>query len=419
MTEPAKGAAAATPPLSKLAVFRHRGFSLLVFGKIFAVFANQMQVVAVGWQIYNLTNDPINLGFVGLAGFMPAILLILVTGHVADRYDRRRVVSASFAVQTLCALLYLGFTAFDLQQVWLMFAIVILFGAARAFYTPALQSLLPNLVPNEEYPNAIAWNSSTSKIAIITGPAAGGLLFGYFGPEAVYGICALLYLVATLMFFTIPTTTQNRRGKEPPSWRSLMAGFHYIRNKPVVLGAMTMDMFAVLFSGLPAMLPIYARDILHMGPEGLGFLRSGPAIGGLVSALALTQIPAMRRSGLVLFVSLSLFGLATLIFAYSTLFIVSMAALILLGASDVISVYIRLTLIQMLTPDEMRGRVSAVNSVFVTASNELGDFRAGIMASMFGAMTAAAVGGFAVLGVAALWSRWFPDLRNADRLDGK
>lgn len=409
----------AAGPASKFAIFRHRGFALTILSKMLSIFANQMMVVAVGWQIYNLTENPLDLGLVGLFQFLPAVFLILVTGHVADRYDRRRVVGGSFALQGLCAGLFLLFTLSGFAQVWPMFGIVLLYGVARAFYSPALQALLPNLVPTEEYPNAVAWNSSSSKLAIITGPAIGGLLYDAYGPEVVYSASVAMFAAAALMMLVVPATTQSKRGKEPPTWGSLMAGFSFIKSKPIVLGAISMDLFAVIFSGLPALLPIYARDILNASADGLGFLRSSQAVGGLVSALVLTQIPPMRRSGLILFVCVALFGIATLIFAYSTVFLVSCAALALLGAADVISVYIRLTLVQLMTPDEMRGRVAAVNSVFVTASNELGDFRAGLMASIIGPIAAAAVGGFAVLGVTALWWKMFPDLRKADRLDGK
>jgi MFS family permease len=409
----------AAAPASKFAVFRHRGYTMTILGKMLAIFANQMQVVAVGWQIYNLTNDPLDLGLVGLFQFMPAVFLILLTGHVADRYDRRHVVGSSFTLQGVCAGLFLLFTLSDFGRAWPMFGIVLLYGVARAFYSPALQALLPNLVPTEEYPNAVAWNSSSSKLAIITGPAIGGALYAYAGPEVVYAACVVMFAAGALMMFVVPTTTQTKRGKEPPTWGSLMAGFAFIKSKPIVLGAISMDLFAVIFSGLPALMPIYARDILHVDADGLGLLRSSQAVGGLISALVLTQIPPMRRSGIILFICVGLFGLATLIFAYSTVFLVSCAALVLLGASDVVSVYIRLTLIQMTTPDEMRGRVAAVNSVFITASNELGDFRAGVMASIVGPIVAAAVGGFAVLTVTAAWWKLFPDLRGADRLDGK
>lgn len=409
----------AAGPASKFAIFRHRGFTMTILGKMLAIFANQMQVVAVGWQIYNLTNDPLDLGLVGLFQFLPAVCLILITGHVADRFDRRHVVGGSFTLQGFCAGLFLLFTLSGFAQAWPMFGIVLLFGVARAFYSPALQALLPNLVPTEEFPNAVAWNSSSSKLAIITGPAIGGALYAYAGPEVVYIACVVMFIAGALMMFAVPPTSQTKRGKEPPTWGSLMAGFAFIKSKPIVLGAISLDLFAVLCSGLPALLPVYARDILQTDADGLGYLRSSQAVGGLISALILTQIPPMRRSGLILFICVALFGVATLIFSYSTIFLVSCAALAMLGAVDVVSVYIRLTLIQIATPDEMRGRVAAVFSVFITASNELGDFRAGVMASIIGPIAAAAAGGFAVLGITALWWKLFPDLRNADRLDGK
>lgn len=413
----ASGATADAEKPSKLAVFRHRGFTLLLLSRVIAVFGNQMLNVAIGWLVYDMTNDPLNLGLVGLAQFAPAIALVLFTGHAADRFDRRRVVAASYAAQVLCSLLFVAFVLLDVTTVWPLFAILVVLGAARAFYTPASQALLPNLVPQADFPSAIAWSTSSNKFATIAGPALGGGLY-ILGPEIVFSSALGFYAAAMIMVLMIQRVPQTSK-REPVSWTSLMAGFSYMRVKPVIFGAISMDMFAVLFGGVTALLPIYARDILDSGPAGLGLLRSSPAIGALIAGLVLTQIPPMRRAGRVLFVAVAVYGLATAAFAFSEVFVLSVVALAILGGADMVSVYIRLTLIQIETPDHMRGRVSAVNGVFLTASNELGEFRAGTMAAAVGAVASAAIGGIAVLGVTALWWRLFPDLRRADRLDGK
>jgi MFS family permease len=410
-------AGAAVNP-SKTAVFRHRGFALLLVSRVMSVFGNQMLNVAIGYMIWVTTKDAMNLAYVGLAQFAPALMLALFTGHVADQFDRRRVVNACYGTQSLCAALFMAFVLFDVQATWPLFVILVILGAAKAFYQPASQALLPNLVPEEEFANAVAWSSSSNKFATIAGPALAGLFTDWFGVEVVFALAVGFYAVATLLVFGIGRTTQTAK-REPLTWASLAAGFTYMRIKPVVLGAISMDMFAVLFGGVTALLPIYATDILESGASGLGLLRSSPAVGALTAGLVLTQIPPMRRAGVVLFVAVAIYGLATVVFAYSAIFVLSMIALAVLGAADMVSVYIRLTLIQISTPDHMRGRVSAVNGIFLTASNELGEFRAGLMAAAFGAVASAAIGGIVVLGVTGLWWRLFPDLRRADRLDGK
>lgn len=403
---------------SKLAVFRHRGFTLLIFSRMTAVFGNQMLNVAIGYMVWVMTRDALNLAFVGLAQFAPALAFTLFTGHVADRFDRRRVVSVCYSIQGFCAALFAAFAFFELQDIWLLFVILVILGTAKAFYMPASQALLPNLVPEEDYATAIAWSTSTNKFATISGPAIAGLFIDWFNEGTVFLMGLGFYGIAALLIYGIGSTTQTSK-REPVSWASLVAGFTYMRIKPVVFGAISMDMFAVMFGGVTALLPIYATDILDSGASGLGLLRSSPAIGALAAGLILTQIPPMRRAGLVLFISVAVYGLATVVFAFSEIFVLSMVALALLGAGDMVSVYIRLTIIQLETPDHMRGRVSAVNGIFITASNELGEFRAGLMAAMFGAVASAAVGGAVVLAVTGLWWRWFPSLRQADRLDGK
>jgi MFS family permease len=411
----AAGAAAAK---SKTAVFRHRGFTLLLISRVMSVFGNQMLNVAIGYMLWVTTKDAMNLAYVGLAQFAPALALALFTGHVADQFDRRRVVNVCFAVQALCAALFTAFMLFDVQVIWPLFVILVILGTAKAFYQPASQALLPNLVPEDEFANAVAWSSSSNKFATISGPALAGLFTDWFGVEEVFALAVGFYAIATLLVLGIGRTTQVSK-REPLTWASLVAGFAFMRVKPVVFGAISMDMFAVLFGGVTALLPIYATDILDSGASGLGLLRSSPAIGALTAGLVLTQIPPMRRAGVVLFVSVAIYGVATMVFAYSEIFLLSMIALAILGAADMVSVYIRLTLIQISTPDHMRGRVSAVNGIFITASNELGEFRAGLFAAAFGAVASAAIGGGVVLAVTGLWWRLFPDLRQADRLDGK
>ena len=406
----------AKTPIGKFAVFGYPAFTLLLLSRMIGVFGNQMIHVGVGWMIYDMTEDPLNLAFVGLAQFMPALVLALFTGHVADRYDRRRVVAASYTVQGICAGLFVGYLLLDITVIWPLFAILLVLGAARAFYTPASQALLPNLVPGEIFPTAIAWTTSCNKLSTVVGPAIGGLLY-LLGPQVTFGTATAFYALAAGMVLSIRVSMQIV-SKEPMSWSSIVAGFAYMRIKPVILGAISMDMFAVLMGGLTALLPIYARDILQTGPEGLGLLRGSPAIGGLIAGIILTQFPVTRHAGPILYASVAIFGLATAVFAFSEIFLLSMVALAVLGAADMVSVYIRLTVIQLETPDHMRGRVSAVNGVFITASNELGEFRAGVMAAAFGAVASAAVGGVVVLIVTGLWWRLFPDLRRADRLDG-
>lgn len=414
------GVAAAVPETkpSKLAVFQHRGFILLLASRIIAIFGNQMLNVAIGYMVWVMTKDPMNLAFVGLAQFTPALALALVTGHVADRYDRRRVVNICYLVEAICAALFFAFVYFQLTEIWPLFLILVLLGAARAFYQPASQALLPNLVPADIFPTAIAWSTSSNKFATISGPAIAGLFTDWFGVGVVFAMGVGFYTLGALLILGIGKTTQSSK-REPLTWGSLVAGFTYMRTKPIVLGAISMDMFAVLFGGVTALLPIYATDILDSGASGLGLLRSSPAVGALIAGLTLTQIPPMRRSGVVLFISVAIYGLATVVFAVSEIFVLSMIALAILGAADMVSVYIRLTIIQITTPDHMRGRVSAVNGVFITASNELGEFRAGLMAAAIGAVASAAAGGIAVLAVTALWWKLFPDLGRADRLDGK
>jgi MFS family permease len=392
-----------------------RDFMLYLGSRVFNTFGIHMQTVAVGWTVYQLTNDPMDLGFVGLSQFAPMLGLFLVAGYVADRFDRRLVLACCYVVEAIGNITLYALTAAQISVVWPIFLTLTIFGTARAFSQPASQALVPNLVPKSIFPTAVAWNSSAGKLSGIVGPATGGILYAVMGTH-VFLVIGTLFALPVLMTFAMRVRLRIRRD-EPMGLASVLAGFSYIWNKPVVLGAISLDLFAVIFAGLPAMLPIFARDILDIGAQGLGFLRAAPAVGASLMAIMLTQVGSLRRTGTILFVTVALYGISILTFGMSTWFPLSLAALFVLGASDMVSVYIRITLVQIRTPDEMRGRVSSVNAVSINASNELGDFRAGMMAAWLGAVPAVVIGGVVTLAVCALWARFFPDLRRADRLD--
>jgi MFS family permease len=396
-------------------IFRHRGFTYYWTARLIATFAVQFISVAVGWQVYDLTRDPFDLGLVGLVQFLPSLALVLVTGAIADRYNRRKIMAICIAAEILCAVALLALTLDGDHRVWPIFAVLAGLGVARAFLGPAVQSLLPNLVPPEELSTAIAWNSSSWQIATITGPVIGGLLYGV-AAEAPYACAAVLMAASIGLVALIPKPPQ-KTVPEPASWESLGAGFRYIWGEKVVLGAISLDLFAVLLGGATALLPAYARDILDVGPWGLGLLRAGPGIGALVVAVWLARRPITDQAGLILFACVAGFGAFTCVFGASTLPWLSIVALALMGAFDMVSVYIRETLIQLWTPDSLRGRVNAVNMVFVGASNEVGEFRSGIMASLLGVVPAVVVGGVGTMAVAALWSAWFPPLRRIRHLN--
>ena len=396
---------------------RNPGFRRYWAARLAAAFATQIQVVAVGWQVYDLTRNPLDLGLVGLSQFLPALVLVLVTGIAADRFRRRTIMSVCLAVEALCAVGLLLFTLSGTTDVRIVFAILVVFGVARAFFGPAQQSLLPNIVPPEILSNAIAMNSLSWQTATIAGPVAGGLLYGV-APEAAFGATVVLMSLAAVLVLIIPRP-QQKMTAEPATWGTIVAGFNYIWREKIVLGAISLDLFAVLLGGAAALLPVYARDILVVGPWGLGLLRSAPAIGAIVVALYLTTRPIRDHAGFWMFVFVGIFGVFTIIFGLSTIVWVSVLALAVMGAADMVSVYVRETLIQLWTPDHVRGRVNAVNSVFIGASNELGEFRAGVSAAIFGTVAAVAIGGIGTVAVAALWARWFPDLRRARHLTGR
>jgi MFS family permease len=406
-----------SPTDKRFAAFGHRPFLNYWAARFLTTFAAQIVSVAVGWQMYDLTRDPFDLGLVGIVQFLPSLVLVLVTGATADRIGRRLVMWLSTLLEALCALALLLLSLHGLTDPLPIFAVLGVFGVARAFFGPASSSLVANLVPPEDFANAIAWNSSAWQTATIVGPVAGGLLYG-LSSEVAYGTAAVLMLGATLLIFAIPQPTQ-RTETERPSLEALFAGFRYIRGEKIVLGAISLDLFAVLLSGATALLPVYARDILVLGPWGLGMLRSAPGIGAICVAIWLAGHPIRDHAGMLMLVAVMLWGALTVVFGVSAIPWLSIAMLALMGAADMISVLVRETLIQLWTPDALRGRVNAVNQVFVGASNEVGEFRAGTMAALIGTVPAVVVGGIGAVAVAGLWAVLFPQLRRVRRLEGR
>jgi MFS family permease len=377
-----------------------------------------MQAVAIGWQIYALTGSAFDLGLIGLAQFLPMILLTLAVGQVADRYDRRVVVRTCQIVEGLAATgLAVGSFGGWIGRDGIL-VLVALLGAARAFEGPSQAALITALVPAAALPRAMAWSASAQQTATIVGPSIGGLLYLAGGPTTVYVTAAAAFFVGSALIAAI-RLEWTPPVREPLTVESLFSGVAFILRHPVILGSISLDLFAVLLGGATALLPIYVRDILHTGPWGLGLLRSAPAVGALVMSVLLARHSMQRRVGRTMFRTVIVFGVATIVFAMSRSLVVSFAALVVLGGADVVSVVIRLSLVQLSTPDAMRGRVSAVSSLFTGTSNQLGDFRAGMMAALLGAVPAVLVGGIGTIAVALAWMRLFPELRRVDRLEGR
>lgn len=395
-------------------LWQYRSFIRLWFARLASVSASQMLMVALGWQMYDLTGSAWDLGLVGLLQFLPALALALPAGHWIDRHHRGRILAGCLAANVgVAAVLALGSGAGWLSREWILGLSVVL-GALRAVQMPTQQALTPLLVPAGDLPRALAFSSAGLQGAIIAGPAIGGLIY-VAGAAATYGSCAALFALAAALCLTI-RYEHEPPPHEPPSWHSLLAGLRFVARHKVVLGAVTLDLFAVLLGGAAALLPIFAKDILHVGPAGLGLLRGGPAVGALVMSVALTRWPVRRRSGRLLLGAVAVFGLSMLVFGLSTSFWLSLAALTVSGAADMISVVIRQTLVQLETPDAMRGRVSAVNSLFIGASNQLGEFESGATAAWLGPVGSVVLGGVGVLLVAAAWPRLFPALARRDHL---
>ncbi len=379
----------------------------------------QMQSVAIGWQVYDLTHRPMDLGFVGLAQFVPAISLSLVAGQTADRFDRRAILRICQLAQASCSLMLFYQAAYGVRSVAPVYAVLVLLGVARAFNAPASQAFLPHLVPPEHFPNAVTWSHSVRQVATVVGPAVGGLIYGAaWGAAGVYAVCGVLSLFA----FTMTTLIRTRTGRsqhEATNLRTLLAGVRYVWREKILLGCISLDLFAVLLGGAVALLPVYARDILRTGPLGLGFLRTAPAIGAAAMGPVLAYRPLRRKAGDRMLVAVGVFGLATIVFGISRSFALSFAALVIAGASDMVSVVIRLTLVQLSTPAAMRGRVAAVNMAFINASNELGEFESGVTAALLGTVPAVVLGGAGTLAVVVLWAWLFPELRKLEGLTGE
>jgi MFS family permease len=395
-------------------LLRHRSFVRFWCARTFTNGAFMMQGVAVGWQIYDLTNDPLDLGLVGLVQFFPLIATSILAGQVLDLFDRRMVAAACQIGKALAALAL----AIGTAQGWLgreaMFGILFLAGTARAFEIPTMHSLLPGVVSTTLLPRAIAASASAQQTAVICGPSLGGLLY-VLGPAVVYATCTVVFIAASVLI-SLVEIAPRREQKRPVSIATLFAGFGYVRDHPILLGAISLDLFAVLLGGVTALLPIYARDILHAGPWALGLLRSAPAVGALAATAVLAHHAIAGRAGRVMFAAVGAFGIASVMFALSTSMAFSFLALAIYGASDAISVVIRQSLIQMRTPYDMLGRVAAVNSMFTGSSGSLGEFRAGAIAAWLGAVPSALIGGVGAIAVMLIWMWAFPQLRNVDKL---
>ena len=402
-------------PTTRFAAFTYQAYTKYWIARLCTNFATQIVAVAVAWQIYDLTRDPFDLGIIGLVQFLPLLLLVLITGAVADRFGRKLVMAISIAGQFLCTLAILYFSWRGLTSPMPIFIALAGLGITRAFFGPASQSLTVNLVPTHIFPNAVAWNSSSWQLASIVGPVMGGLLYG-LGANVPYFTATILLLLGLVLTVKIPKPAV-RAHIQKASFSSLFDGLRYIRKEKVVLGAISLDLFAVLLGGAVALLPVYARDVLELGPWGLGMLRAAPGIGALIIAAWLAASPIRNHAGRIMFGCVALFGFFTIVFGLSTITWLSVIALALVGAADMVSVYIRETLLQLWTPDEVRGRVNAVNMVFLGASNELGEFRAGFMAAWIGVVPAVVFGGVGAIAVAGIWAWKFPQLRDARHLE--
>ena len=399
-----------------LAAFRYRDFTLYQSARLFTVLATEMQSVAVGWQVFEMTKRPLDLGYVGLAQFWPTIVLFLAAGHAADRFNRRNIVTLCYAGLGLASAILFFLTISGSRSVHAIYAALTLVGVVRAFNGAAGQSMVPQIVPEQYFPNAVAWAQTVFNTATIIGPALGGLIYAAFrGPTAVYASSMIAAAMSVVAASQIRLTTTQQQ-PEDVTLNTLLAGFHFIWRKKLILGLISLDLFAVLLGGAVALLPVYAREILRVGPWGLGLLRSAPAIGAVLMATLLAHRPLQRHAGMTMLWSVAGFGVFTIVFGLSRNLTVSIISLLLVGASDMISVIIRGTLVQLSTPDKMRGRVSAVNSLFIGTSNEFGQFESGLTAHWFGTVPAVVIGGVGTLLVVALWAWWFPELRGADRL---
>lgn len=395
-----------------------RDFRLFLGGRFLSALALRVLEVAIGWYLYDATRDPLTLGYAALAVFVPLVLFTLPAGDLADRIDRRRILGAAHAVQSICAALLLYLVATQTADTRAFYAVLALTGAARAFSGPAQTSFTPFLVPREVFGQAVAWGSTASQSATILGPALGGIAY-LAGPWVPFAACLVVSPCVAASMLSIRVRAGREAAEEgSTAWSRVVAGLKYLKGQPVLLGAITLDLFAVMLGSVTALLPIFARDILHAGPDGLGLMRSSMAVGGVATGLFLARLPTQRQPhiGRAMFGGVAVFGLAILAFGISRDFVLSLAALAVLGAADTVSVFVRSGVVQLGTPDEMRGRVSGVHMLFVSASNEFGDFRAGALAAWLGSVPAVIAGGACTLVITALWTRLFPELRRIERL---
>jgi MFS family permease len=407
---------AADDARSGRAAFTHPAFVLFQVARFLIVSAVEMQAVAVGWQVYDITKRPLDLGLVGLAQFLPGIVLFPISGHASDRFERRDVLTACYGGYAVCFALLLTLTEHGLHSVRGIYVVLVMIGVVRSFNSTASRSILPQLVSEKHFPNAVAWNATIFQTATILGPSFGGILYAVArGPSAVYGVAMLTAIGASISTLRIKPEVKARP-REPMTFKTVFAGLHFIWNRKLILGAISLDLFAVLLGGAVALLPVYAREILRTGPWGLGLLRTAPGVGAALMAVLLAHRPLRGRSGLTLLWAVGGFGVFTIIFGLSRSLTLSLIALLLLGASDMISVIIRATLTQLATPDEMRGRVTAVDMIFIGTSNEFGQFESGVTAQWFGTVPAVVLGGIGTLVVIAVWAWLFPDLRHAGEL---
>src|ERR1700733_4143752 len=423
---PASSSAPACSPVRGLAAFASHDFRRYQLARVAVILGAEAQSVAVAWQVYSITHRALDLGYTGLALFLPGLLFLLPAGHVADRFDRRRVILVCYSVQVLCTITLAIFAHQGVRSVYPIYAVLFLIGMGRAFSGPASSALIPHLVPEKHFVNAVTWGGAIFQFANVTGPALGGLLFTlplarlmpgtrFEGPGIVF-----LFTLSTLIWFLVLIGSLHvrpgRMEHRDLSLQVVLAGFKYVWSMPLLLCSFSLDLFVVLLGGAVALMPIFANEILHTGPRGLGVLRAAPAIGALTMSLLMARFPFSRGAGKRLFICVGIYGIATVIFGLSRNIWLSLVALAAGGAADTISVIIRGSLLQLATPPQMRGRVSAVNSLFIGASNELGEFESGLTAQWWGAVRATVIGGIGALAVAGLWSVWFPDLRKADGL---
>ena len=397
---------------------RQGGFVPFVLARMFAVFAQQMQAVVVAWQVYEITRSPLALAWVGLAQFVPMALLLVPAGDWCDRMSRKRLLTYSWYVALLCSGLLLALSESDVHNVHWIYAVLVLFGCGRAFTGPAMQSLLPQIVPRAQLAKALATNSMLMRTAAIAAPVLGGLTYAWGGAVLTYAVCGTAFAIAILLLLRVPVLYADKIVPLAGSmWQRFGDGIRFIRSRPIILGTVSLDLFAVLLGGVIALLPVYAKEVLHVGPEGLGLLRSSMAMGEMACGLFLAARPINRHVGKVMFAAVAVFGLANLVFALSHWFWLSMLMLAIAGAADMVSVYIRSALVQFSTPDTMRGRVNAVNMLFISSSNELGEVRAGSSATWLGVVPAAIVGSVCTLAVVGGWMTLFKPLRDVDRLE--